>query len=103
MRRGRPNTNDAASCLRLLDRPAAEDEISVVEHDGLPGRDRPLRLIENKPHARTFKRPGRGRFFALAISHSFVPGLVSRAWKIEKILHRLQTGYGKNPCKGFGG
>ncbi len=26
-----------------------------------------------------------------------------RAWKIEKILHWLQTGYGKNPCKGFGG
>ena len=31
------------------------------------------------------------------------PGLVSRAWRIEKILHYLQTGYGKNPCKGFGG
>lgn len=41
--------------------------------------------------------------FLLTISHSFVPGLVSRAWKIEKILHYLQTGYGKNPCKGFGG
>ena len=32
-----------------------------------------------------------------------VGGLVSRAWKIKRILHYLQTGYGKNPCKGFGG
>ena len=41
--------------------------------------------------------------FLLTISHSGVSGLVTRAWKIEKILHYLQTGYGKNPCKGFGG
>ena len=32
-----------------------------------------------------------------------VPGFVSRAWRIEKILHWLQTGYGRHPCKGFGG
>ena len=41
--------------------------------------------------------------FLLTISHSGVSGLFTRAWKIEKILHWLQTGYGKNPCKGFGG
>ena len=26
-----------------------------------------------------------------------------RKSEIEKILHYLQTDYGKNPCKGFGG
>ena len=41
--------------------------------------------------------------FLLTISHGSVSGFVLRAWKIEKILHYLQTGYGKNPCKGFGG
>jgi hypothetical protein len=41
--------------------------------------------------------------FLLAFSHSGVHGGITRAWKIEKILHYLQTGYGKNPCKGFGG
>jgi len=41
--------------------------------------------------------------YLLTISHSGVNGFVLRAWKIEKILHYLQTGYGKNPCKGFGG
>ena len=41
--------------------------------------------------------------FLLTMSHGGVSGLVLRAWKIEKILHYLQTGYGKNPCKGFGG
>ena len=41
--------------------------------------------------------------FLLTISHSGVSGLFTRAWKIEKTLHYLQTGYGKNPCKGFGG
>ena len=41
--------------------------------------------------------------FLLTFSHSGVHGGITRAWKIEKILHYLQTGYGKNPCKGFGG
>ena len=41
--------------------------------------------------------------FLLTLSHSSVKGGITRAWKIEKILHYLQTGYGKNPCKGFGG
>ena len=41
--------------------------------------------------------------FLLTLSHSGVGGGVARAWKIEKILHYLQTGYGRNPCKGFDG
>ena len=56
-----------------------------------------------KGRVRFFNSPSMVGLFLLTISHSFVPGLVSRAWKIEKILHWLQTGYGKNPCKGFGG
>ena len=52
---------------------------------------------------RFFNSPSMVGLVLLTISHSFVPGLVSRAWRIEKILHYLQTGYGKNPCKGFGG
>lgn len=47
--------------------------------------------------------PSMAGLFLLAFSHSSVKGGISRAWKIEKILHYLQTGYGKNPCKGFGG
>ena len=47
--------------------------------------------------------PSMAGLFLLAISHSGVRGGILRAWKIEKILHYLQTGYGKNPCKGFGG
>lgn len=39
----------------------------------------------------------------LTLSHSGIRGGVTRALKIEKILHYLQTGYGNNPCKGFGG
>ncbi len=56
-----------------------------------------------KSRVRFFNSPSMAGLFLLAISHSFVRGLISRAWKIEKILHYLQTGYGKNPCKGFGG
>ena len=56
-----------------------------------------------KGRVRFFNSPSMVGLFLLTISHSSVHGLVSRAWKIEKILHYLQTGYGKNPCKGFGG
>ena len=56
-----------------------------------------------KGRVRFFNSPSMVGLFLLTISHSFVPGLVSRAWRIEKILHYLQTGYGNNPCKGFGG
>ena len=52
---------------------------------------------------RFFNSPSMVGLFLLTISHSSVRGLMSRAWKIEKILHYLQTGYGRNPCKGFGG
>ena len=56
-----------------------------------------------KGRVRFFNTPSMAGLFLLTISHSGVSGLFTRAWKIEKILHYLQTGYGKNPCKGFGG
>lgn len=56
-----------------------------------------------KGRARFFNTPSMVGLFLLTLSHSNLKGLVSRALKIEKILHYLQTGYGKNPCKGFGG
>ena len=56
-----------------------------------------------KGRVRFFNSPSMVGLFLLTISHSSVHGLLTRAWKIEKILHYLQTGYGKNPCKGFGG
>lgn len=56
-----------------------------------------------KGRARFFNTPSMVGLFLLTISHSNLRGRVSRALKIEKILHYLQTGYGKNPCKGFGG
>ena len=56
-----------------------------------------------KGRMRFFNSPSMVGLFLLAISHGAVSGLLSRAWKIERILHYLQTGYGKNPCKGFGG
>jgi len=56
-----------------------------------------------KGRARFFNTPSMVGLFLLTISHSNMRGGVSRALKIEKILHYLQTGYGKNPCKGFGG
>lgn len=56
-----------------------------------------------KGRARFFNTPSMVGLFLLTLSHSNLKGRVSRALKIEKILHYLQTGYGKNPCKGFGG
>ena len=56
-----------------------------------------------KGRVRFFNSPSMVGLFLLTISHSGVSCLFTRAWKIEMILHYLQTGYGKNPCKGFGG
>ena len=56
-----------------------------------------------KVRVRFFNTPSMVGLFLLTISHSGVSGVFTRAWKIEKILHYLQTGYGKNPRKGFGG
>lgn len=56
-----------------------------------------------KGRARFFNTPSMAGLFLLTVSHSALSGFVTRAYKIEKILHYLQTGYGKNPCKGFGG
>ena len=53
--------------------------------------------------ARFFNTPSMTGLFLLTISHSNLKGGFSKAMKIENILHYLQTGYGKNPCKGFGG
>ena len=47
--------------------------------------------------------PSMSGLLILATSHSMLKGTVSRALKVEQILHYLQTGYNKNPCKGFGG
>ena len=56
-----------------------------------------------KGRTRFFNTPSMVGLFLLTISHSGLRGGMTRALKIEKILHYLQTGYGKNPCKGFGG
>ena len=56
-----------------------------------------------KGRVKFFNTPSMVGLFLLTVSHSGVSGRITRAWKIEKILHYLQTGYGKNPCKGFGG
>lgn len=47
--------------------------------------------------------PSMSGLLILATSHQMLKGMVSRALKVEQILHYLQTGYNKNPCKGFGG
>ena len=59
--------------------------------------------FEIKGRAKFFNTPSMAGLFLLTISHSNITGKVFRAVKIEKILHYLQTGYGKDPCKGFGG
>lgn len=56
-----------------------------------------------KGRARFFNTPSMTGLVLLTISHTGLKGGVARALKIEKILHYLQTGYGENPCKGFGG
>lgn len=41
--------------------------------------------------------------FLLTFSHESMTGAVSRALRIEKILHFIQTGEGRTGCIGFGG
>lgn len=41
--------------------------------------------------------------FLLTFSHSSMRGGPGRAYRIEKILHYIQTGYHSQPCKGFEG
>ena len=41
--------------------------------------------------------------FLLTFSHESMPGTVSRALRIEQILHFIQTGEGRTGCIGFGG
>ena len=73
----------------------------LVEHAAACFPDRAFFGLKGR--VRFFNSPSMVGLFLLTISHSGVSGLITRAWKIEKILHWLQTGYGKNPCKGFGG
>ncbi len=103
---------DAAVSLRYNGEDAFTEELHASDFESVYAQ---LNRLFSKCHHREkafFGLKGRARFFnspsmvglfLLTISHSFVPGLVSRAWRIEKILHWLQTGYGKTPCKGFGG
>lgn len=55
--------------LSLFQHPAAEDDVAVVEHRGLPRRDGALRLV--KEDVRAAVRPGcdRGRLLRLAVAH----------------------------------
>ena len=103
---------DAAVTVRYNDEDAFTEELHASDFETVYAQ---LNRLFSKCHHREkafFGLKGRVRFFnspsmvglfLLTISHSGVCGLVTRAWKIEKILHYLQTGYGKNPCKGFGG
>ena len=103
---------DAAVTVRYNDGDAFTEELRASDFETVYAQ---LNRLFSKCHHREkayFGLKGRVRFFnspsmvglfLLTISHSGVRGLVTRAWKIEKILHYLQTGYGKNPCKGFGG
>ena len=62
----------------------------------------------------TLELPGRRRvrfsnctalagLFLLTFSHESMHGAVSRALRIERILHFIQTGEGRTGCIGFGG
>ncbi len=46
---------------------------------------------------------GLAGLFLLTFSHESMAGTVSRALRIEKILHFIQTGEGRTGCIGFGG
>ena len=85
------NASDFESVYAQLNRLFSKCHHMEKSYFGLKGR------------ARFFNTPSMTGLFLLTISHSGLKGGVSRALKIEKILHYLQTGYGKNPCKGFGG
>ncbi len=103
---------DALVTVRYNGRAAFSEELRAGDFEGVYAQ---LNRVFSKCHhlekeffalkgrVRFFNSPSMAGLFLLTISHSAVRGLVSRAWKIEKILHWLQTGYGKNPCKGFGG
>ena len=103
---------DAVVTVRYNDEDALSEELQASDFETVYAQ---LNRLFSKCHHREkayFGLKGRVRFFnspsmvglfLLTISHSGVRGLMTRAWKIERILHYLQTGYGKNPCKGFGG
>ena len=60
---------------------------------GLPGRRR----------VRFTNCTGLAGLFLLTFSHESMAGAVSRALRIERILHFIQTGEGRTGCIGFGG
>ena len=103
---------DAAVTVRYNGEPAFEEDLQADDFETVYAQLN--RLFSRCQHLEKayFGLKGRVKFsnypsmvglFLLTMSHSGVSGGVLRAWKIEKILHYLQTGYGKNPCKGFGG
>ena len=105
-------TLDAAVTVRYNDEEALTEELKASDFESVYAQ---LNRLFSKCHHleksyfglkgryRFFNTPSMVGLFLLTMSHSGIKGGVSRALKIEKILHYLQTGYGKNPCKGFGG
>lgn len=103
---------DAVATVCYNDEPPFTEELRADDFESVYAQ---LNRLFSRCHHREkayFGLKGRIKFsntpsmvglFLLTLSHSAVRGGVTRAWKIEKILHYLQTGYGKNPCKGFGG
>ena len=103
---------DAAVTVKYNDEEAFTEELHASDFETVYAQlnrlfskchHREKAYFDLKGRVRFFNSPSMVGLFLLTISHSGVRGLVTRAWKIEKILHYLQTGYGKNPCKGFGG
>ena len=107
-----PESLDASVTIRYNDEEAFTEELHASDFETAYAQ---LNRLFSKCHhleKAFFGLKGRVKFsntpsmvglFLLTFSHSGVRGGITRAWKIEKILHYLQTGYGKNPCKGFGG
>ena len=105
-------TIDALVTVQYNDEEALTEELSASDFESVYAQFNRLfskcHHIEKshfgvKGRARFFNTPSMTGLFLLTVSHSGLRGGVARALKIEKILHYLQTGYGKNPCKGFGG
>ena len=59
--------------------------------------------ISGRRRVRCTNYTGLAGLFLLTFSHESMRGIVSRAIRIEKILHFIQTGEGRTGCIGFGG
>ena len=103
---------DAAATVQYNDEEVLREELTASDFESVYAQ---LNRFFSKCHhmekayfglkgrVRFFNTPSMVGLFLLTISHSGLKGGPTRALRIEKILHYLQTGYGKNPCKGFGG